>query len=200
MKRMLACSVVVLTTFAVAALHATGDEIRIVAGTHQQPLDLTGTLHVTGAAGVRIDAALDPTVASFGWGFCDLAPACAPGDVVSLRSFYGAHPAIFTGSGQVKVRGRTYSLFDEAVAEFQFDGAFVAPAFTDADRTEVSAPFAFSGVLQVPSQREPGAYDVFELHGSGVATALLSRSLYHAGWVVNAIRYDFVPRGNVIVQ
>jgi hypothetical protein len=82
-------------------------------------------------------------------------------------------------------------LFNEANADFQFDGAVVLPAFT-AGQVEVSAPFAFAGSLQAPNLPEP-----VELHGSGVATVLVVLGPFHRGWVVSSITYDFVPRGDV---
>ena len=110
--------------------------------------------------------------AFIGWFLCDDLRPCLPGDVISLRAAYGTQPPILTGSGQVTIQGQTHSLFDDASAALDFDGAFVLPEFTNTvtGTVELSAPFAFSGSLQVPNRHESGTYDVFELRGSGVAT------------------------------
>jgi len=86
---------------------------------------------------------------------------------------------------------------DDASADLLFDGAVVLPEFTDGP-VEVSAPFAFSGSLQVPNRHEPGTPDIFELSGSGVATVRLVQSAFFTGWIVISVRYDFVPRAVVI--
>ena len=63
---------------------------------------------------------------------------------------------------------------DAAYADLKFDGAVVLTV-------------------------EPGTYDVFELHESGVATVTLYSSSYGLmGWVVTSVRYDVVPRGDEI--
>lgn len=197
MKRLLVgFSVLVLTTLFATLLHAT-DEIRIIRGSLVQPLDLTGELNVEGTSGVSIDAALNSVFATPSWGFCDLHP-CLPGEVVSLHVSYGVSFPPFTGSGQLTMRGQTYSMFDEASATLQFDGEFVLPEFTDTRTAELSAPFTFSGSLTVPNRHEPGTFDVFELHGSGVATVRLVPHQFITGWVVASVTYDFVPDENVI--
>ena len=200
MERLFGLSVLVLTTVFGAPLHAAPDEIRIVRGTLVQDLGLTGVLNVEGTFGVRIDAALNFERADIGWGVCDLLP-CLPGDWTSLSAFYGTQPPNFAGSGQVTVQGQTYSLFDDAIAErLVFDGAFVLPEFTNTvtGTVEVSAPFAFSGSLQVPNRHESGTHDVFKLRGSGVATVTLLRHSFLTRWLVVSVRYDFVPRRELI--
>jgi hypothetical protein len=166
----LAFSVLVLTTLLVGPLHATVDEIRIVRGSLDQTLDRIGVLDVEGTNGVRIEAALPSIFASLEWGLCDLL-SCLPGDVIGLGA---AYVLPIGGAGQVTIHGQTYSfgMADGASADLEFDGAFVLPDFTDTD-LELSAPFTFSGSLQVPSQQESGTDDVFELQGSGVATVLI---------------------------
>lgn len=199
MKRLLAASVLVSATLFAIQLHAAANEIRIISGALQQGLHGTGTLNILGTSGLRIAATLNFNFGSFGWHGCENVPICLPGDVVSLRADYAVQPSIFMGSGQVTTRGRTYSLFDEATAQFHFDGAFVAPEFTDDQTVQVSAPFAFSGALQVPNRQDPNIYDVFNLRGSGVATVTLIRSIYTPSWwIVGGVTYDFVPRSNMI--
>ena len=200
MKRLLGSSVLVLTIVFATPLHATRDEIRIVRGTLVQTLDSTGDLNVEGALGVKIDAALQSSFAFVGWFLCDNFRPCLPGDVISLRASYGTQPPILTGSGQVTIQGQTYSLFNDASAALDLDGAFVLPEFTDTvtGTVELSAPFAFSGSLQLPDRHKSGTHDVIELRGSGVATVTLVRHSFITGWIVASVRYDFVPRGEVI--
>src|SRR5262245_39075904 len=192
MKRLLGISVLVFTAVLATPTHAIADEVRILHGTLRQRLSANGDLHIQGTSGLRIDASLSFAFGSFGWRRCELAPVCLPGEVVSLRSDYLGDP-FFGGSGQVTIQGKTYSLFNEAIANLHFDGAVVLPAFIDFQPVEVFAPFAFSGSLQLPNMPEP-----VDLHGSGVATVLLVRSVFHMGWVVVSVTYDFVPRGNPI--
>jgi len=201
MKRLLGCSVLVLTTVFAAPLHAMPDEIRIVRGTLVQATDLTADLNVEGTFGTRIDAALFFQYAFVGWFLCDDFHPCLPGDVISLRAAYGTHPPILTGSGQAVIQGQTYSLFDDASAALDFDGAFVLPEVTATvtGTVELSAPFAFSGSLQVPNRHRSDTHDVFELRGSGLATITLVRHSFLPGWIVASVRYDFVPRGGVIL-
>jgi hypothetical protein len=82
----------------------------------------------------------------------------------------------------------------------EFDGAIVLPEFTSSGTAELSVPFAFSGYLQIPNQKEPGTYDVFALHGSGVATAFLYFNRFTMGWAVGGVIYEFAPRVSVIPQ
>ena len=198
MKRLLGCSVLVLTTVFAIPLHATPDEIRIVRGTLVQSMDATADLNVEGTFGVRIDAALHFQFGFIGWSFCDALRPCLPGDVISLRAVYGTRPRILTGAGQVTIQGQTYSMFDDASADLNFDGAFVLPAFMDSvtGTVELSAPFAFSGSLRVPNRHESGTRD-FALRGSGVATITLVRHSFITSWIVASVRYDFAPRGGV---
>ena len=200
MERLFGLSVLVLTTVFATPLHAAPDEIRIVRGSLVQALDSIADLNVEGTFGVRIDAALLFPFAFIGWFLCDDLRPCLPGDVISLRAAYGTQPPILTGSGQVTIQGQTHSLFDDASAALDFDGAFVLPEFTNTvtGTVELSAPFAFSGSLQVPNRHESGTYDVFELRGSGVATVTLVRHSFLPGWIVASVRYDFVPRGDAI--
>src|SRR4029453_18163839 len=121
MKRLLGFSVLVLTAVSATSVKATTDEIRVGRGPPVQPLNRDGDINVEGTSGLRIDATLEVSVAIQAWASCELHP-CQPGDVVSLRTGYGAHPAVFTGSGQVTLRGQTYSLWDDATADLLFDG------------------------------------------------------------------------------
>jgi len=199
MKRLFASSAVVLTATLVATpLHA-ANEIRIIRGALVQRLNSDGDLTVDGTSGVRIDAVLDPHFNSINWDVCDR--GCQPGAVIDIGAAYNAPFPPLRGSGQLTIRGQTYGLFDDAVADFEFFGTLVLPALTEQtpEPVEQSVPFTFSGSLQVPNQREPGTFDVFELRGSGVATATLERFPFVPGlWVVTNVRYDFVPRGDVI--
>jgi hypothetical protein len=198
-KRLAVVPLVLLPFFA-APSHAQADEVRIIRGTLSQPADFTGDLSVDGTAGVRIDAALNGLHAGIDWDRICPYTTCLPGDVVSLGAAYGS--GITTGSGQVTIRGKTYSLWipDGANAQLEFDGAIVLPEFTSSGTAEISAPFAFSGSVQIPNPKEPGTYDLFELRGSGVATAFLSRSPYTGGWIVGGVIYEFAPRGAMIPQ
>ena len=198
-KRLAVVPLVLLSFFA-APSPAKAHEVRIIRGTLSQPADFTGDLSAEGTSGVRIDAALNGLHAGIAWDRICPYVACLPGDVVSLGAGYGS--GITTGSGQITIHGQTYSLWspDGADAQFQFDGAIVLPEFTTSGTAEVSAPFAFSGSLQIPNPKEPGTYDVFELRGSGVATAFLSRSRNTGGWIVGGVIYEFAPRGAVIPQ
>jgi len=175
-------------------------EVRILRGTLSQGADITGELSVDGTSGVRIDAALSGTHGSLAWDHVCPYVACLPGETVSLRSSYG--PGVLTGSGQVTIHGQTYSLWapDGAIAQLEFDGAIVLPEFTSSGTAELSVPFAFSGSLQIPNQKEPGTYDVFALRGSGVATAFLYRNYFTMGWAVGGVIYEFAPRVVVIPQ
>ena len=201
MKRLLGVSVLALTTLFAPPLHATTDAIRIIRGTLVQPTDIfggSGALEIQGTAGVSIDATLFSFFAFLGWdvaSFCERR-ACLPGEVMSIRAVYASS---LPGSGEVTIHGQTYSLWtlDGAGAELDFDGEFVLPEFTDAARVELSAPFTFSGSLQIPNRQEPGTYDVFELHGSGVATVLIARNMFTGGWYVLNVTYEFLPPGNV---
>jgi hypothetical protein len=199
-KRLAVIPLVLLSFFAAPSQAAT-DEVRIIRGFLSQLSDLNGDLSVEGTSGVRIDAALREHFASIRWDrICPYFP-CLPGEVVSIGASYGPSPV--TGTGQVTMRGQTYGLWsgpDGADAQLEFDGAIVLPEFTSSGTAEVSAPFAFSGSLQVPNLKEPGTYDVFELRGSGVATVSLSRSRFTGGWIVGRVIYEFAPRGAVIPQ
>lgn len=199
MKRWLGFSVLVLTTLFATALRARSDEIFIIGGSLFQPLGSTGILNVEGTSGLRMDGALSDEFASLPWRFCDRLP-CVKDFEISLRSSYGTRPPIFTGTGEVTLRGKTYDLWtlDGASADLSFDGTLVLPEFVEGP-VEVSAPFTFSGALQVGSRSEPGSFDVFQLGGSGVATVTLVHNPFTGtSWVVASIRYDFAPGGGVI--
>jgi hypothetical protein len=199
-KRLAIVSLLFLS-FLAAPSHAATDEVRIIRGTLTQSVDITGQLSVDGTSGVRIDAALESRYASLAFhNQCGLV-GCPAGDVVSIDAGYGT--GVLTGSGQVTIHGQTYSLWsvDGADAQLQFSGAIVLPELTGSRTAEVSAPFAFSGFLEIPNPREPGTYDVFELRGSGVATALLAADRFNAGrWKVDAVTYEFAPRVVVTPQ
>ena len=201
-KRLAVVVPLVLLSFFAAPSHAATDEIRILRGTLYQLSDSRGDLSVEGTSGLRIDAATDGLRAGIDWDRrCPYVP-CLPGEVVSIGASYGPNPG--TGTGQVTMRGQTYSLWrgvDPAFAQLRFDGAIVLPEFTSSGTAEVSVPFAFSGSLQIPNPKEPGTYDVFELRGSGVATAFLSQNPYtKVGWIVGAVIYEFAPRVSVTPQ
>jgi hypothetical protein len=194
MKQLLGFSVFVLTSLLLAPWHARADEIRIVRGSLAQPLNFVGQLDVQGTAGLRIQATLgDP---SLGWENCDVL-TCLPGDVISLHAFSSAP---FDTFGQVTIHGQTYTFGSDngASANFGFAGSIVLPEFTGTREATLSVPFTFSGSLQAPNRHEPNTSDVFELHGSGVATVYLVWDLYGSqGWVVTFVTYDFEPRGDV---
>jgi hypothetical protein len=199
-KRLLSRSVLVSATlFAILVptrLHATATEVRILQGSLVQSQDLTGHLDIEGTSGLRMDAALIARYASIDWGFCDLHP-CLPGDSISLRSGYGVSFNPLTGSGQVTLSGQTYDLFTDAPAYFEFDAGIILPELTDGP-VQLSTPFTFSGTVEVPNKHdESGGSDVFQLSGSGVATATLVRSIYTESWIVASVTYDFTPRASV---
>ena len=205
-KRLAVIPLVLFLSFFAAPLHAVTDEVRIIRGTLTQSDGITGTLSVEGTSGVRIDAALNSRYASLRWANQCGNIGCLTGDVVNLGSRYGftgVDPGgLIIGVGQVTIRGETYSLWvpGGGGAQLQFDGVLVMPEVTS-DTAYASAPFAFSGSVQIPSQREPGTIDVFDLRGQGVATALLSRDRFNAGrWHVSEVTYEFAPRGAVIPQ
>ena len=84
----------------------------------------------------------------------------------------------------------------DALLDLNFDGTIVLPEFTDTDIVEVTAPFTFSGSLKVPPRHESGTSNVFDLHGSGVATVTLEPNPFiTGGWLVGSVTYDFVPGG-----
>jgi hypothetical protein len=201
MTRLVGVSVLVSAMLFTTPLHA-ADEIRIVYGTLFQPLDSTGVLSVEGTSGVRINAALSSPYATPRWKDQCYYHGCLPGDVVSLRVSYGAL-RYDAGSGQFTLHGRTYSLWtpadDAAYAILSFDGAFVVPDLTEGVTAQLSAPFAFSGFVEVPNRLDPHMSDVFELHGSGVATVTLYPHFFaDQGWIVGSITYEFTPRGNTV--
>ena len=201
-KRLAIVSLVSLPLFA-ASSHAMAQDVRILRGTMSQPGDFTGDLSVEGASGVRIDASLDGRHATLAWDRACHYFGCQPGEVVSLGAAYGG-AGVLPGSGQVTIHGQTYSLWSPggANAQFQFDGAIVLPDFTSSGTAELSAPFAFSGSLQIPNAKQPGTYDVFNLRGSGVATAFVSsRGPYvRDAWTVGGVIYEFAPRVVVTPQ
>jgi hypothetical protein len=198
----------VLLSFLAAPSHAATDEIRIIRGSLYQSVDITGELSIAGTNGMSMDAALPSRWSSLWWDYqCNYA-GCLPGDVVNLRSSYGFTDVdlsgLIIGVGQVTIHGQTYSLWvpggGGARAQLQFDGVLVAPEMTPGtfgSTVEASAPFTFSGSVQLPNQKEPGAVDVFALRGQGVATVLLSRWRLDT-WHVSAVTYTFAPRGAVI--
>jgi hypothetical protein len=193
MKRLLVgLSVLVLTTAVRIPLHA-DNEVRIIHGTLSQTRDSTGYLNIEGTSGVRIDATLDAHFAGIAWDYVCPYRACLPGEVITLGAVYGT--GVFTGSGEVTLRGQTYSLWtgSELDAAFQLSGSFVLPEFTDDVTAVVSAPFTCSGFVQVPSRIAPPTNEVFELVGSGVATVLLVNDPYIGGWVVVNVTYEFMP-------
>jgi hypothetical protein len=187
MHKRLGLALAFLSLF-VAPLPAVGDEIRIVRGTVFQPLSFFGDLNIQGTSGLRIDATLGGSSGSF-WSFCDIV-ACLPGDEIDIGIEYNFLDVF----GQVAIQGQTYTLTDGAFLQLRFDGTTVLPEFTDTDIVEVTAPFTFSGSLQVPDRHEPGTSDVFELQGSGVATITLEPNQFFTGWVVGSVTYDFVSR------
>ena len=205
MQRLLRQSTVLVVTTLIATtlvstqLRATTDSIRIVRGTLFQPNDLTGDLSVEGTSGLKIDAALAPHYSFQAWSYCHLYP-CLGGDELSLEAGYSSVPMFLTGSGQVTLLGETYPLWgepDSADLRLHFDGAFVLPEFTG-ERTELTAPFTFSGSIRIPNEEELGTYEVFELYGAGVATVTLVQHPFGpATWVVASVRYDFLPRADV---
>jgi hypothetical protein len=202
MKRLLGSSVLASTTLLLTSLHATADEIRVVRGTYFQTINTFGHLDVEGTGGLRIEIAQIPDFdAGLGWYECENL-GCPPDDVVSLRAHLTL-PMLNGGVGEVTVHGQTYpfgTLFSPggARADLVFDpGTIVLPEFTDTAAVTLSAPFTFSGSVQVPNRHEPATYDVFELSGSGVATVYLVRHIEGTGWVVSNVTYDFEPRGNV---
>ena len=193
-------SVTATTTSTPLVSSAKPQEIRISRGTFVQAADLTGRFDIGGTQGVEMEGTVSPHTASLPWEFC-LRIGCEPGTVVDLRSGYGTRPPFFTGSGQVTLRGQTYSLWtgDEAFADFRFDGSVTLPALPATGSVEVSTPFVFSGSLYVPSRLESGTYDVYALRGSGVATVLITRHPFGApGVAVGAITFNFEPRGDAI--
>jgi hypothetical protein len=204
MKRLLVRSRVLLVTTLivvtlVSTLQATTDSIRIVRGTLFQPNDLDGDLSIEGTSGLKIDAVLAPHVSSLAWSYCHLYP-CLAGDELSLFSGYGAF--VFTGSGTVTWLGDSYTLWTgpDSDFRFEFDGVFVLPEFTGGP-AEVTAPFTFSGSLRVPNGEETGAYEDFELYGAGVATVtLVPHPFTLTTWVVASVRYDFLPRADVMQE
>ena len=206
-KRLAVIPLVLFLSFFAAPSHAASDEVRIIRGTLTHSRDITGELSVEGTSGVRIDAALPSRWSSLRWDTQCGTIGCLTGDVVNLGASYGFTDAdlggLIIGVGQVTIRGQTYSLWvpggGGARAQLQFDGVLVMPEVTS-DTAYASAPFAFSGSVQIPSQREPGTVDVFDLRGQGVATALLSRDRFNAGrWHVDSVTYEFAP-GAVIPQ
>lgn len=189
MKRLLGFTVFALMILFTSGLHA-ADEIRIVRGTAFQPLNFVGDLSLQGTSGLRIDATLGDSSGST-WRFCELL-ACLPGDVIDIGTAYNSFGNVF---GQVTIQGQTNTLgFQGAFVELNFDGTIVLPEFTDTT-VDVTAPFTFSGSVEVPDRHEPSNSEVFQLQGSGVATVTLVRNLFFTGWVVSSVTYDFVPRG-----
>lgn len=194
--------VLFLFFFFAAPSHSATDTVRIIRGIVFQSDGLTGTLNLEGTSGVSIDATVPSRWSSLRWANQCGTIGCPTGEVVNLGSSYGFTDAdlggLTIGVGQVTIRRETHSLWvphgGGARAQLQFDGALVMPEVTS-DTAYASAPFAFSGSVQIPSEKEPGTVDVFDLRGHGVATALLSRDRFNAGsWHVSAVTYEFAAR------
>ena len=207
MTRLLPTSAVVVLTILVSPSVRAADDIRILQGTLIQGLNQSqGSFDVRGTSGLSMKATLNSAYASLRWDLCER-PLCAPGAVISIRAVYGAR--FLAGSGDVKLRGETYRVWQSdaanapvtAHAVLEFDGEVVVPELTEGTLTQVNAPFSFSGILEVPNRDEPGTFDVLALRGSGVATVTFARHPFSPTHVVVlAVRYDFSPEGNLTTR
>ena len=157
MKRLAGVSVLIITTLFATRLLATPEEIRIVRGTLFYGFINDGDFNLDGTRGLAMEGTLSPYTASLPWKtLCDRV-TCGPGEVLSLRSWYGAGP--LTGSGEFTLFGETYPLWgfkrSGEWSNFQFDADLTLPDYTDTGVAEVSVPFVFSGLCTFRTDSNP---------------------------------------------
>ena len=204
MKRLFGASVLASTTLLLTPMHATASEIRVVRGSFSVFINTFGNMNLQGTDGLKLEVDQIPDFDSAGpWYECEIGclGAVDLGSRVMLPLFQG-------GTGQVTIHGQTYPFIPflpsggggpSARVDLAFEtGSIVLPEFTTDRLVILRVPFTLSGSVQIPNRQEPDTFEVFEVHGSGVATVYLIWAYWgQDGWSVRSVTYDVEPRGDV---
>jgi hypothetical protein len=122
---------------------------------------------------------------------CAYPPYCTPGNSIDLLAGWSGSDF----QGFVTIDGVTNRLgmgsHDQYSAWVEFTGSVLAPTFDGRLTREVSAPFAFAGLLTPPSTPDQGPSQ--PLIGGGTATLRLTWTSFDsmAGWRFDRAVYNF---------